>query len=302
MVLWVLMATAMLGFAGLVIDGSNLQATRRKLQNAADAAVFAGAQDLPSSSSQATTDSVQWLTKNGSGSTEVTTNAVTTTTIPNDTLTVSVKRNVPYFFAQILGHGANHDVTATAKVTVQAVTGISTSDAAYMPYAVWYEDLNAIKHQIGDIVPFRSDSWVQESISNNNPGWSSNSKSFKGYSPASSGQVNVNDVIAAGTGNKCGQEPIAALQKIYQNNGTITVVLNDQGSGNGANLNVVVVGFVTLYLNVPNQSINQGCGQGDFIGKIVNFSTSRGVTGGTPPQSWASCGTGIGACKAVLSQ
>src|SRR5215472_8942879 len=78
MVMFVLMMTALIGVVGLVIDGSNLQENRRKLQNAADAAAFAGAYDLPNSPGSATTDSLQWLTKNGSGSGEVVSNSVTT--------------------------------------------------------------------------------------------------------------------------------------------------------------------------------------------------------------------------------
>src|SRR4051812_27238454 len=68
--------TAVLAMLGLVFDGSNLQRNRRQLQNAADAAAYAGAYRLPGAPASAITDSIQWLTKNGSSSTEVTTNAV----------------------------------------------------------------------------------------------------------------------------------------------------------------------------------------------------------------------------------
>ncbi|HZU78085.1 MAG TPA: Tad domain-containing protein [Dehalococcoidia bacterium] len=301
LVITVLSLTVLLGMTGLVIDGSNLQETRRQLQNAADAAAFAGAHDLPASPSSATADALTYLTDNGSQQSEVVTNAVSTTSTSNDTITVKLQRKPATFIMQLLGFaGAN--VTATARVQVMPVTGMSTSDANYMPYDVWFEDLNGNLHKVGDIVPFRSDAWVQENVSQNNPNWNSNSNSFKGYSPASGGQVNIGDVIPAGTGNKCGQEPIAQLQQIYSDGGTITVPIIDYGSGNGSNLDVTIVGFATLSLNVPNQSINQGCGQGDFLGKIVGIAKSRGITGGSPPQSWASCGTGIGACKPVLTQ
>jgi len=53
-------ASAFVIFAvlGLVLDGSNLQLNRRKLQNAADAAAYAGAYRLPVNPDQATIDSV----------------------------------------------------------------------------------------------------------------------------------------------------------------------------------------------------------------------------------------------------
>jgi Flp pilus assembly protein TadG len=309
LVIWALMATVMLGFVGLVVDGSNLQENKRQLRNAADAAAMAGAYDLPSpSGSQAQTDSVQWLTKNGSGSTEVVSNqpSMSSGSAMYDTMTVSLQRNVPYWFAQLFGNGSSHNVTATAKVQVATVTGLSTADFAYMPYAIFYEDLQAHPHGVGDIVPFRSDAWVSENISANNPAWNSNSNSFKGYSPAAGGVVSTGDTIVAGTGNRCGQEPISQLQHIYNTPPyEITIVVIDSGTGNGRNLDVHVIGFVTLDIrNVSprTQSINQGCGQGDFIGKIVGYPTSRGITGGTQSPAYASCGTGFGACKAVLTK
>ncbi|HZQ36098.1 MAG TPA: Tad domain-containing protein, partial [Dehalococcoidia bacterium] len=94
LVLWALCLTVIIGMAGLVLDGSNLQNNRRKLQNAADAAAFAGAYRLPGSAGQATTDAANWLTKNcftgvqscADASDTVVTNAVSTTSVTNDTI------------------------------------------------------------------------------------------------------------------------------------------------------------------------------------------------------------------------
>src|SRR5579883_935476 len=65
-----LMMTVLLGMTGLVIDGSSLQETQRQLQNAADAAAFAGVADLPGSPTQAVTDADTYLSDNGSSSGE----------------------------------------------------------------------------------------------------------------------------------------------------------------------------------------------------------------------------------------
>jgi len=302
--------------AGLVLDGSNLQNNRRKLQNAADAAAFAGAYDLPAnpSPSQATTDSVQWLTKNGSNSTEVVTNAVTTTTIPNDTITVSLSRNVSFSLMRVVGLSSG-SVPATAKVQVQAATGMRLSNPDFMTYAVWKwnivpgQQMDTVTHKIGETVDFSSNKWITDNIEqpNSNPQWQVGGADFKGYmSPPGSAalSVNIGDPLLQG-GQQCGQQPVAKLQAIYNNpdsNGqsiTILPIVNLAVKGPGGII-FTVEGFVAVDIHVdPN--IPLGCPQ-DFYGTIVGFTGADAIYGGQQPTPDLGCGSGIGVCTARLVQ
>jgi Flp pilus assembly protein TadG len=317
MVVFVLMMTALIGVVGLVIDGSNLQENRRKLQNAADAAAFAGAYDLPNSPGSATSDSLQWLTKNGSGSSEVVSNSVSTNVFSNDTMTVSLRRNVPFSFAQVLGLSSSN-VTATAKVQVQSVTGQQVPTNAsgpdvtqlcrnYMacPYAVWaWRQTDMTAHQVGDIVTFRDNSWVGANVNNSDTRFGGNANNFKGFLrlSASPPVLNVGDNVTSG-GNACGQEPTSGLVNAYNNNQPIVLPIFDSETGNGSNTDFHLAGFVALDLHVAGNDGSFQC-PGRFQGKIIEFqSVSQYLkTGGTTPGSGYACGTGLGACKAKVTQ
>ena len=66
LVIFVLFLPVLIGFCALVLDVGNLYAQKRFVQNAADAAVLAGAQNLPDSiAAQAQAQS--YVTKNGGG-------------------------------------------------------------------------------------------------------------------------------------------------------------------------------------------------------------------------------------------
>ena len=309
-------ASAFVIFAvlGLVLDGSNLQLNRRKLQNAADAAAYAGAYRLPVNPNQATIDSVQWLTKNGSNSTEVVTNAVTTTTIPNDTITVSLSRNVSFSLMRVVGLSSG-SVPATAKVQVQAATGMRLSNPDFMTYAVWKwniiagQPMDTVTHKIGDTVVFNSNKWITDNIEqpNSNPQWQVGGADFKGYmSPPGSAalSVNIGDPLLQG-GQQCGQQPVAKLQAIYNNpdsNGqsiTILPIVNLAVQGPGG-ITFTVEGFVAVDIHVdPN--IPLGCPQ-DFYGTIVGFTGADAIYGGQQPTPDLGCASGIGVCTARLVQ
>jgi len=310
---------------GLVLDGSNLQLNRRKLQNAADAAAFAGAYDLTASPSQATTDSIQWLTKNGSGQTEVTTNAVSTSPngIPNDTITVSLLRTVPYSVMKVMGLTSGN-VIAGARVQVQATTGMWLSNPDFMTYAVWRWKSgttctgDAVPHAVSDIVYFSSNSWTQMNVpsSTNNCDWQVSGNDFKGFmSPPGPATATVNDgdQLLSG-GQQCGtqgQAPyVQQLQTIYNNpdsNGHSIVLLpivykavqdHTIAAGAPGSIKLWIDGFVAVDIRVdPN--ILSGCPQ-DFYGQIVPYTGVSGVTGGVPAPPDLSCGSGIGVCTAKL--
>jgi Flp pilus assembly protein TadG len=95
LVIFVLFLPVLIGFAALVLDVGNWYAQKRFVQNAADAAVLAGAQDLPNTSA-AQAQAQDYVTRNGGG--------VTNVTFPTSTkIRVTVTRNVPTYFAKIFG-------------------------------------------------------------------------------------------------------------------------------------------------------------------------------------------------------
>ncbi len=119
LVLVALMMTVLMGFAAFAIDVGFMYNERRSLQNAADAAALAGAQDLPNTGIAIIT-AVSIANENGL---KVTQNGVTN---DGDTVTVETNyngdpkkikvvctRNVQHFFAGFLGV-TNSNVSATA--------------------------------------------------------------------------------------------------------------------------------------------------------------------------------------------
>lgn len=113
----------MLGFAALVVDMGNLYLNKTQLSSAADAAVFAAAQELPQNPTQADTVARTYASQNGK------TGDVVTVTISSDkkTISVNVDRKVSLFFAPIFNQNSS---TVSAKSTAQI------SIAASVPWIV----------------------------------------------------------------------------------------------------------------------------------------------------------------------
>jgi Flp pilus assembly protein TadG len=119
-VLTVVFLAVLLGMAALVLDVGSWYRAKRSAQSTADAAALAGAQALPRTGN-ATTLAQQYAAKNGglgtgglSYSTKITT---------NDTITVTVKRTAPGFFAKLFGKGTVN-VNATAAARSEPVSSV----------------------------------------------------------------------------------------------------------------------------------------------------------------------------------
>jgi len=112
-VLTVVFLVVLLAMAALVLDVGSWYRAKRAAQSTADAAALAGAQALPNTG-DASTLAQQYATKNGGlGTGNVT---FTTKITSNDTVTVSVKRTAPGFFAKIFGvKSVSVGATATAR-------------------------------------------------------------------------------------------------------------------------------------------------------------------------------------------
>jgi hypothetical protein len=115
-VLMTLSLVVIMGMAALVLDVGNWFHTKRRLQGTADAAALAGAQLLPNDSSGAQSQALAYANKNG-GDVAGANIIVTSTVLPNDTISVRARRTDPGIFSGILGI-ASADIDARAKARV----------------------------------------------------------------------------------------------------------------------------------------------------------------------------------------
>jgi len=113
-----------LGFAAIAIDVGLFLQERRDLQKSADAAALAGAQELPASPGDAQQKAEEWAAKNGIDAGEIDSVDITSTYAANDTITVEVKRDVPFVFARVLGFTSDTmSAEGTARVGSPAAMG-----------------------------------------------------------------------------------------------------------------------------------------------------------------------------------
>ena len=106
MVLTVVFLVVLLGMSAMVLDVGSWYRADRDTQSTADAAALAGAQSLPEDPATATQLARQYADKNGGLGTG--TISISSDVVPNDTITVTVKRTAPGFFSKAVGvNGVN---------------------------------------------------------------------------------------------------------------------------------------------------------------------------------------------------
>jgi Putative Flp pilus-assembly TadE/G-like len=121
-VLYAGIIVVLLGAIALCADMSVMYFNWQQLRGAADAAVLAGANYLPSDSSSAQTAAVKYAEMNGIQAGEI----VGTPTVSADqlSLTITLSRTVPYYFAKALGMtNATMNVTATGGIDQNTAFG-----------------------------------------------------------------------------------------------------------------------------------------------------------------------------------
>ena len=122
--------TVLLGFLGLAMDVGNLVYTKTRMQNAVDAAAYAGGLSLPSTSS-ATTQATSILHSNGFPSVTPTVDfAMDATCNPSSLpeINVSMSQTVNTFFMCLLGQS-----TVNLQASVKAVQVGGTAGLLVMP-------------------------------------------------------------------------------------------------------------------------------------------------------------------------
>ncbi len=128
LVLVALLLPVLVGFAAFAIDAAVMYHVQANLQNAADAACLAGAQDLPEHPVQAEVVARDYATANGiiSGDT-------VSVTIPADhrSIKVTINRTMPLIFATIFGLSST-DISAHSKASI----GVAASVPWIVPFVI----------------------------------------------------------------------------------------------------------------------------------------------------------------------
>lgn len=125
---------ALLGCLALATDVAIFYFNWAQLRKETDAAALAGASYLPSDPSAATSTASDYVAINGKPSDQIVENSIGsqgTNNLPNSSITVTVRRIVPYYFARVVG-------LASAPVTVTAVAGVQPICGAkgWIPVAI----------------------------------------------------------------------------------------------------------------------------------------------------------------------
>lgn len=123
-ILFALVFVVLCGFSALAIDVGSVELEKANLQDAADAAALAGAQDLPDAGTAEST-AIYYAEQNGAGTTETT----VTTPYNGDATKIEVvcTQTVSYTFAKVLGLN-------DTEVTVRAVAQSSKWNGDALPF------------------------------------------------------------------------------------------------------------------------------------------------------------------------
>ena len=156
LVLMVLALGVLMGMAALAIDVGMVYEERRDLQNAADAAALAGAQELPSSPELAVARARTWASNNGIADPDSLVITISTTHSANDTISVAVSRAVAYRLAPALGMEGD-TVPAAAKARVGSPAGMDR----FIPFAVENSVLSGLSPGDSAIIKYDSQDQTQ---------------------------------------------------------------------------------------------------------------------------------------------
>jgi hypothetical protein len=280
----VLFAVGLVAFSGLVglsIDVGQLVFTRTDVQKIADASALAGSQDLPTSTTNATSSASGYATKNGASTTQITFSS------SNTIITVKATRHVNYTFLRVLGM-SGHDVSATAsaKATIQTITGYAWANTA--PFVIWggkqknqtpgNGNCTSQYHTcVGHSYTFWSNQWLADSgspdkVTTNSDWTASNSNNFKGDVNHGSGTgAEIGDFFTDG-GNGSAVSP--AVGSII----VVPVVNNAKDGSNSRQFHIVA--WVIIQVDAGcDKGGNQPC-----TGTVLNPATT------TPPSGYDSNG------------
>jgi Flp pilus assembly protein TadG len=270
----IIMAIAMpvlVGALGLCCDVLVMYFQWQNLQKATDAAVLAGANQLPGYPADALTLAQSWANKNGINSSEI----VSTTVASDDqSISMTVNRTVPHYFARIFG-------IKSALITVAATAGVlgSTTAQNLVPIGIQCTAMPCFTPDPTKPVTLQVLKGTQISPGNWGPlalGASGGNTYRNNIQQGYSGAVSTGDMVTTQTGNMVGPTDqgfasrISAGQTSFPSSSPteptfgdpriIELPMVDFTAANG-NSHVPVIGFGLFFL----QSSNGGVVTGYFI-------------------------------------
>lgn len=271
-VLVALSIIVILGFVGLVIDIGFILLERGELVNAADAAVLAGAQELPSNPTKAIEMAIQYGVMNGASEDGIT----IFVTENNSKIKVKIDSDVKFIFVRVLGIDKTN-VVASSTAIIGPVTEVYDSIRPLIieQQSLVYGQRVTLKENAGD------------GMSGNYGGVSlggTGSKVFEnnikyGYRQ----NLKIGDVIYTETGNMAGAtyDGIKYIMDMdsytfsnYDRDSlriwTIPIVDSLDVSGNKP---VAIIGFASFFV----EDAYKQSGQTEITGRFIKFTTNGDI-------------------------
>lgn len=139
-ILLAILLPSLVGAIALGVDVSVFYFNWAKLQRAADAAALAGAAYLPDNTAAATSAANNYAALNSIAGSEIVLNQIAA---DNLSMTVQFSRDVPYYFAKVLG-------LSSGQVVARATAGVETAGAArnVIPIGVQYNTVYTYGQQL----------------------------------------------------------------------------------------------------------------------------------------------------------
>ncbi len=264
------------GFVGMSIDVGHLVFTRTDLQKIADAAALAGAQDLPGSTTNATTSAQTYAGLNGTAATAITFGN------SNSTITVTATRHVDYTFLKALGL-SGHDVSAkaTANALQKTVTGYHMDYVA--PFIIWGGNRDkpsaadkgcSLFVCVGHSYSFLDENWMKASGYPGSDWTANNSNNFKGdVNHGAGNEIKQIGDDFQGTSSNGGLGSVVTPPV----GSTIVIPIVDKATGNSDNRTFRIAAWAVV-------TVDSSCNKQTCTGTIVSL-------GKQPPPGWVSGGS-----------
>ena len=284
------------GFAALAVDIGSVASEKSNLQNAADAAALAGAQELPADPAKAKLVASQYALVNGKVGDQV---VKTEVSGDNLVLSVTIERKVNGYFSQFLGINSD-DVAAkaSAKVTanvtpvdlvttttedsgkpIKSVSGVIPLgvEAKLLPFTLGVT--YTLKEGGGSAIYPGNYGGLQLG----NPGQSVFANNIKnGYK----GELTVGDKIFTEPGNmaaanseildRINSDPLATFDTVQPGSRRlVTVIVVDTLDVNGRK-EVTIVGFAAFFLESGDGKVN---GKYQITGRFVQMVVPNSIPG-----------------------
>lgn len=271
----VVAAAALVGMtsmAALAIDAGMLFLNRYRLANSADAAALAGAQELPGRPGEAISAAMNFVAANSPNG-QLPDSVQPVLSKGNTTITVTLSRNVPLYFARVMGL-ASSVVTATATAEVKTYSG---GNRGIVPFGIVKQ--NFVFGQTYQLKLGGGDGYNGnfQALALGGTGASTYTNNIKhGYK----GNFKIGDWIFTETGNmsgptatgvsfRIGLDPAATFETVQSNSERIIVVpILDSLLVSGRE-DVLVVGFAAFFLEGSGGGGNDSYVFGKFREMII---------------------------------